>query len=144
MYVTSLLRPLRAGLLSVLAVAALAACTSDRIVEGQCEFDSDCSSGQVCASRACRAPCRVDADCAAGQRCLAGDRPGTLACVAPPAGATGCVRDSDCAAGEACLDNRCRPQCESNYDCQVVNPRRCASRARACRSAPSAAPTATA
>jgi hypothetical protein len=122
MNVTSLLRPLRAAMLAALAAVALAACTSDRVAEGQCEFDSDCSSGQVCASRMCRAPCRVDADCAAGQRCLAGDRPGTLACVAPPTGSTGCVRDSDCAAGEACLDNRCRPHCQSNYDCQVVNP----------------------
>ncbi len=115
--------PLRAPLRALFAVLfALLACTSERLQDNQCEFDADCASGLVCAGRVCRPPCRTDADCTAPARCGEADRPGVRACVLPPAGATGCARDSDCATGEACLRGVCRPQCVTDYDCQVVNP----------------------
>ncbi|MFO0609192.1 MAG: hypothetical protein U0324_38870 [Polyangiales bacterium] len=121
MSLTSLFRPSR--VLLALTLATLFHCTSDRVPDGQCEFNADCANGLVCANRYCRAPCRSDADCAAGARCVAGDNPGATACVPLPAGTPACQRDSDCAPGQACFDGLCRPQCQTSYDCQVVNPR---------------------
>ncbi len=122
MNVTSLPRLARAGLLAAFAAAWISSCTTDRIAPGQCEFDSDCPSGQACSARTCRPVCRADADCGPGQRCVAADRPGSMACVSPPPDSPACVRDSDCRQGQACLDGLCRPQCQRDYDCQVVNP----------------------
>ncbi|MFO0647111.1 MAG: FG-GAP-like repeat-containing protein [Polyangiales bacterium] len=115
-----------AALLALLS--ALARCTAGSPPPaGQCEFDSDCDAGLVCAGTTCRAQCRVDADCGASARCLR-TKSGALACIASSAETVACVRDSDCAAGAACLAGRCRAQCVIDYDCQVVNPRsRCAS-----------------
>ncbi len=121
--------PHAARTLSLVALlSALAHCTAGTPPPaGQCEFDSDCDAGLVCAGNVCRASCRVDRDCGANARCIAGES-GVLACVTSPVEAAACVRDSDCAAGAACLGGRCRAQCVSDYDCQVVNPStRCAS-----------------
>lgn len=55
------------ALSSALVVALLwGACV---IVDGPCEKDSDCQSGQKCLAGAC-AVCAADTDCAAGQRCV--------------------------------------------------------------------------
>ncbi len=111
----------RAALFAALALLA-DGCTSERLTVGQCEFDSDCVAGQACAGNVCRATCRSDADCPGTARCRPADIAGEMACVPPPVSGPGCVRDSDCASGQACLDGQCRPQCQTNYDCQVVNP----------------------
>jgi hypothetical protein len=109
---------LRAMLL-LLAVAV--GCTDVQPPSGQCRYDSDCAEGAVCAGTYCRTGCVTDRDCAAGQRCGESDRFGVLTCQAVVARAQ-CARTSDCPDGLVCLDNVCRPQCQQDYDCQVINP----------------------
>ncbi len=104
-------------------LASLARCTAGSPPPaGQCEFNSDCDSGFVCSGTVCRAPCRTDSDCGNGARCVASVDTGVLACVTITVKNRECSRDSECSAGQACLSGRCRAQCTSDYDCQVVNP----------------------
>ncbi len=96
-------------------------CTDVDAPAGQCRYDSDCSEGQVCAGTYCRAGCRTDRDCPTGQRCGESDRLNVSTCI-PMVIDAQCNRASDCPAGLVCLDGACRPQCQRDYDCQVINP----------------------
>ncbi len=111
---------LHASLLVVLALAL--GCTSNGIPPGQCVFDSDCTSPDVCAARYCRTPCMTDADCPTGNVCHGVTSTHQRVCI--PAGSPApCEYTSDCAAPEVCTSNGlCQSVCVQDYDCQVVNP----------------------
>jgi hypothetical protein len=108
---------------TLVAIALLAlSCTSRSIPSGQCEFDRDCSNGEVCVDNYCRPRCLTVRDCPANFGCVTSGRAGISVCVAPTTVGPACTRDGECAPGQACLDGRCRAQCERTYDCQVTNP----------------------
>ncbi|MBI5516821.1 MAG: hypothetical protein HY909_23755 [Deltaproteobacteria bacterium] len=113
-----------------------AGCTSEALPAGQCVFDSDCESPLVCAGRFCRAACRTDADCAQGSRCAVSGGAGRGTCVAPGFPRP-CLFASDCPAPQVCSrEGLCQAQCQTDYDCQVVNPfETCADRVCALRCA---------
>jgi hypothetical protein len=115
--------PAARALILASVLSSLARCTASTApLAGQCEFDSDCDEGLVCANHACRTACRVDRDCPADHRCLASERANALACVANRPSAPACARDGDCPVGTGCLAGACLALCRVDYDCQVVNP----------------------
>ncbi len=107
--------------LALAAGLALTGCLGSNIPEGQCLYDSDCSDGQVCRSNYCRASCTSDRECPAGQSCVEGQFAGQRVCQVQQAMAE-CTRTSDCPAGLVCRTSRCVAECQTDYDCRVVNP----------------------
>lgn len=110
--------------LSGLALAAgltLSGCPGRDLPAGQCLFDSDCSDGQVCRSNYCRTSCHSDRDCPTGESCVEGEISGQNVCQVRQAMAE-CTRTSDCPTGLVCRTSHCVAECQTNYDCQVINP----------------------
>ncbi len=140
---------LRSPLLRTALLAALAllvdACTSERITVGQCEFDSDCASGQACAGSVCRATCRSDADCPGGARRPTRRPRGRdgLACLRPRPARAACAT-ATAPRGRRASTGSAAPSVRPTTTARSSTPSRRACRGAAFRSAPSGAPTATA
>jgi len=103
-----------------------------------CEFDPECSEGELCIAGRCTpdprtpTPCAVDTDCYAGLTCgpamtciclFDTDCPAGLvcedeACVPPPGSGTPCVADAECPGGEVCD----RGSCRDGMLCDIAHP----------------------
>ena len=103
-----------------------------------CEFDPECSDGELCIAGRCTpdprvpTPCTEDADCYAGLSCgpmmtcvcaVSTDCPAGLvcemgACVPPPGSGTPCVADAECPMGEVCD----RGSCRDGTLCDIAHP----------------------
>ncbi len=109
------------GLVVSVLLAALSGCTSDNVPAGQCRYDSDCDSPQVCVGTFCRAACATDRDCPDNGIC-ARSLGGVQICAARDAPRP-CLYSSDCPATTFCTrDGICQSRCRGDYDCQVINP----------------------
>ncbi len=75
----------------------------------ECEFSTDCSTGEICLDERCVEGCTSTGECGAGQVCT-GNR-----CVTPPPPRE-CARDADCPNNNVCEEGYCRGyigQCRS-------------------------------
>ncbi len=96
-------------------------CTSDGVPAGQCRYNADCESPQVCVGTTCRAPCAQDSDCPDNGVC-ARSLAGVSICASRNAPRP-CLYSSDCPAATFCTrDGVCQSRCLGDYDCQVINP----------------------
>lgn len=86
----------------------------------ECSFNDECTAPLVCAARRCRVECRSDRDCTNNWRCLSAGVPSRYVCYPPEQFDTGCVYSADCRASWVCADRQCRPQCNHDYDCQIL------------------------
>jgi hypothetical protein len=88
---------------------------------GQCRYDADCESPQVCVGTYCRAPCATDSDCPNNGVCARGL--GDVRVCAARDAPRPCLYSSDCPATTFCTrDGVCQARCRGDYDCQVINP----------------------
>lgn len=86
----------------------------------ECTFNDECTAPLRCAARRCRVECRSDRDCTNGWRCLSAGEPARYVCYAPDDYHSACVYSADCRISWVCSDRECRPQCQSDYDCQLL------------------------
>lgn len=95
-------------------------CTDDYCVEGKCEPQSNCPSGQDCLEGVCRPPgaeCVYDADCTPG-----------LACEDVYCYDYTCEKYDGCDAGQVCMPSgscQAPPQCDMDADCPDTDPSSC-------------------
>ena len=109
------------GLVVFFLLVVSSGCTSDSVPAGQCRYNADCDSPQVCVGTYCRAACLNDNDCPDNGLCARG-LGGVYFCSARSAPRP-CLYSSDCPATTFCTrDGICQARCRGDYDCQVINP----------------------
>ena len=118
MIYTERVAPLRLGLICLILLAGLSACSDekDEPREVSCRLNSDCAEGGVCVSGACVAqePCAGEScsctsaqDCPLGQRCDAS----TGMCME-----LDCLSDADCPLGDLCFQGQCLTDLDADRD----------------------------
>ena len=109
------------GLVVFFLLVVSSGCTSDSVPAGQCRYNADCDSPQVCVGTYCRAACLNDNDCPDNGLCARG-LGGVYFCSARSAPRP-CLYSSDCPATTFCTrDGICQARCRGDYDCQVISP----------------------
>ena len=104
--------------------------------EAACEKHTDCSTGQTCYGKACKASCRNDQNCLSDERCIRGTCR-TVCNTDTSCGQgficenricqIGCRTDNSCPSEEACINKQCTNpclsmgQCGSCAECSVFN-----------------------
>lgn len=90
-----------------------------------CQFDQDCSDGEICEMNQCTAGC-TERSCEAGELCREGrcgpECVDSNGCAEPYLCVSGeceleCIEHSDCDEGLFCLKNRCGVECVDDSDC---------------------------
>ena len=90
--VSSVRSPLAVLFAMLTIVVTVVSCTTKKVYEGDCEYNSDCEAGQVCREATCQTVDCIEAtDCSFGQYCTEMN-----ACE------SGCKDNNDCLAGETC------------------------------------------
>ncbi|MBK8693727.1 MAG: hypothetical protein IPN17_15890 [Deltaproteobacteria bacterium] len=108
----------------LVAMFALAACTSRVGQDEQCSFNDDCEAPLVCSAARCRLQCRSDRDCPSNQLCAPSESPRKRVCVARTAEAL-CASDGACPAGSVCAGNACWWRCSTDPECAARNAMTC-------------------